>query len=371
VVVTGTVANERDNAQPPTEPLADAGRAGAAAYYVWPLVWVGAAPDNAYASVGQGGSPSDINLDQLADIVVEVDLPQQLRARSLRDGLVVFDFSTWAPYIEAHGMPVDFFELSQLVLRRLALMNAHVACVHTALRHVQDVGHPVTALSPRSILSMNRFDDPQGVGLPDPAIGQIFSARFASTYRPDIPKALDWRIMHRRVVVTTETVDESFRLLAGLLDHASSDRVISLVDLLVRSAAAYGGHDFSQALITAWAVIESLMQEFWERYVERNREREIAGERVSFINAKRKERLTDSANITASIVAEMLSLLDELPMDLFQKLSQVRVARNKWIHDLVPVSAQNADLAVQVAADMLRLVEQLEVDVRQGLALQI
>jgi hypothetical protein len=357
--------------QSDAEQQAERARSEAAAYYAWPLVWVGAAPDNIHVSVPPGEMPPDLELSQLEQVVVEADLPQGVRIRAHRDGMFVFDFSTWAPYTTDPAQPLgDFFELANLVLRRVALMNAHVACLHTAILRIQNIAHGVTALSPSGILPMSPYDAPEGVSLPDPRIGHIHSARYAVTYSSHLPMVMDWRIGHR-MLVETPTVEESFRLLGGLLSHGSTEQVIALADLIVRSAAAYGDHDYNQALMTAWAITESLLQELWERYIEDNRQREIDGLVVPFINADRKKRLTEDRDITASLTAEMLSLHDRLPLELYRDLSTVRVARNKWIHDLDPVSADTAGRALAVAEEMLRLVEQIDLSMTQGLSLQI
>ena len=81
--------------------------------------------------------------------------------------------------------------------------------------------------------------------------------------------------------------------------------------------------------------------------------------------------MTEGRDITASTTAEILSLLDRLPLDLFRNLSKVRGARNKWIHDLAPVPAGTAHLALEVAEDMLRLVEGLDIATCKSLSVQI
>ncbi len=91
-----------------------AGRAGAAAYYGWPLVWTGKAPDNVHVSVPRGELPPNVNLEQLADIVIEVSLPGNLRARAHRDGLIAFDFSSWAPRLDLASDQAGLTELQRL-----------------------------------------------------------------------------------------------------------------------------------------------------------------------------------------------------------------------------------------------------------------
>jgi hypothetical protein len=349
---------------------AAAARSNAAAYYVWPLVWIGSVPDNVHVSVGQGEMPPPLVLDQLEEAIVTVELSHGIRARAHRDGLLVFDFSEWAPYRDASPAERRFEDLAKLVLRRVALMNAHVACLLTALLRDQNLGLRATALSPASIFPMHPYEQPQTVGLPDPRLGHVYGARYPSTYGAHAPMVLDWRISGR-LLIETATIESSFVQLESMLNGEDPDRTIALADLLVRAVAAYSDHDYSQALITAWTVIESLLQEQWGTYVQANRERTVDGERVSFINAGRKKRLTEDRDITASLVSELLSILDRLPIATYHKVSEVRVARNKWIHDLVPAAASTAQLAIESAADMLRLLGHADLAFSTGLSIQI
>lgn len=261
-----------------------AAQSGAAGYYVWPLVWLGSAPDNVHVSFGPGETPPPIALSQLEETVATADLSHGVRARAHRDGLIVFDFSAWAPYSE-DGLADDRFEsLANLVLRRVGLMNSHVACLLTALLRTQNLGLTVSALSPSLIFPMNSFDRPTSVGLPDSRMAHIYDARHPSTYGPYRPMVMDSRIGGRQLVELS-TLERSFVLLDEILSGENPDRTIALVDLLVRGAAAHSAHDYNQSLITAWAVIESLLQERWEAYIQDNREREVDGVKLSFINA--------------------------------------------------------------------------------------
>jgi len=53
----------------------------------------------------------------------------------------------------------------------------------------------------------------------------------------------------------------------------------------------------------------------------------------------------------------MLSLVGRIPFPLYLRLREPREARNKWIHQLAPVSADTAGNAFAVAQDLLELTE--------------
>ncbi len=80
---------------------------------------------------------------------------------------------------------------------------------------------------------------------------------------------------------------------------------------------------------------------------------------VPFINAERREKLTESPDFTASVVSEILSLTDNVPVDLYRDVSTVRRVRNAWMHELQPVTRAEAELA-KVAERMLSFVEGID-----------
>lgn len=343
-------------------------RAEAEAFYLQPLMWIGAAPTGLAVGADPGTGPPPANFDELKDVVAETSLPQSLRVRVFRDGMFVFDFSQWAPYLSEHFQLGNFEALAELTLRRVGLMNAYLACLFTALIRTQSVATDPMALTPGARFSIASYEDVEGgMGLPNSLAGHIYLARFAATYSPALPPNLDFRISIRSVIEIS-TVEESFRLMAELLGQPAQERALGLSELLVRSGAAYWDHDYSLCLITAWAITEALLQEQWDQYLDDNRQREIEGSQVAFISRKRKDQLT-GRDITASLMAEVLSLVDRLPFALYGDLSEVRRARNSWIHSLSPVSSATAQTAMRVAEDMLRLVKDIDLEMPKNLRL--
>ena len=102
------------------------------------------------------------------------------------------------------------------------------------------------------------------------------------------------------------------------------------------------------------------MQRLWNRYVDENRLRQVAGTEVVFINSDRRDKLIKSRDFTPSVISEILSLTNRLPFELYQEISKVRQARNEWLHDLRPVSRDDASRAVKTAEQMLSLVDKVD-----------
>jgi hypothetical protein len=224
-------------------------RGEAAAYFLWPLAWVGAPPDNIYVSVGPGEYPPEPPLGQFWNVIVTAELPDGLRDAGDRDGMFVLTSQPGAP-LPPDEVP-DFDAVAQVVVRRVTLMNAHLACVYTAVIRGQRYSTDPTA--------------------------QVHMARYRSTYPSQVPLQMDYRLC-RTFTVGTDEVNESFRLLQRLLTYSSSTEVLPLAELLLRSAAALSRHNYSIALILAWAVTEALLGELWERYLDDTKVRPGDGE---------------------------------------------------------------------------------------------
>jgi hypothetical protein len=119
-----------------------------------------------------------------------------------------------------------------------------------------------------------------------------------------------------------------------------------------------------------WTIAERLLRTLWRRYVGENRQREIDGDTVNFImGARRKALLEDTRTYSAAVVSEILSLTGQIPLELYREQAAARSARNNWVHDLKPVSREQAQASVKVAEQMLRLVENIDLEVPLSLHL--
>jgi hypothetical protein len=156
-----------------------------------------------------------------------------------------------------------------IVMRRTALANAHVACLHTALAR-PGPSLNVTASDPGTMLPVMRWDAPLEFHLAPMFLAGTFDARDVATYGGRPPHD-DYRL--QRPVIAVATLDESFRLLSELLGSDSSDPLLALADLLTRSAAAFGRYDVSVSLVLAWAMIETMINDLWERFIDQTEAR--------------------------------------------------------------------------------------------------
>jgi len=309
-----------------------------AAFYVWPAVLI------------NNSDPAAENIP-LEEEVFRKTLRYGIAVKILREGIVVFDFSDWpAEKGKRHINPGDFDETVERVVRRVSVMNAYLTCFYTAVYRLQQTRMPVMRVHSSSLLQFASLDDPTlqttVTGCPD---------AFIRAVRTDS----NWRRAPRSVEVQAKTIKSSFQQFDLVLDERRTD-MIAFADLYLRSCLACAEHEYSLALITAWTIIEKVLNFLWFEYLDENRERERDTESLPFISKDRRDRLTNGRDFTASVVSEILSLNSRISFSLYRSLSEVRKARNNWMHDLKPASRKMARSAIEAAGEMMALAFKLE-----------
>lgn len=229
-------------------------------------------------------------------------------------------------------------------------MNAHLACLYTARKRIDNMSGAPMAVGPPDLI---RVQDDGGMSLSgNPHLGELLRAGQEG-------RAGDWRLA-RSELVSKEAMEESLSLLGAMLTNAGSE-ALPLAALALRAAAAHHDHNFDSSLIQSWALAEKLLTTIWERYLDESRDRDFGEEDGPFISAKRRETLT-GRDFTISVVCEVLSLLDRLPFGLYRRQGAVRRARNKWMHQLEPVEVAESAQSLFLALDLLRLVWGIDLD---------
>jgi hypothetical protein len=211
--------------------------------------------------------------------------------------------------------------------------------------------------------------DPDGLGaFRSPVIAELATARYPATYHPGLPKRMDWRNRTRTsIFIRPNAVEQSFAMFGEILDRPNAVRLITLADLLTRSVKALSELTFEVSLGLSWMVCEACLDQMWDRYLDRQTRKEIDGVLTQVINRERRDKL-NGRDYSASVIAEILSLADVLPYRDYKELSQVRSARNDWIHDLETVEPAVARKASELAQRMLFQVEGVHFTVWPSLA---
>jgi hypothetical protein len=275
-------------------------------------VWVGPQPDS-----GEATEP----------IVYKRTLSPDILVRVYRDAVVAFDFSKWSPG-RIEGVPA-FTEQGRAVLRRLELLNTYLVCLYTATQDTDNW----TPQQWRSLSAMNWIQ-----------IWTIDSEDELRRIRAMLPTDSN------RLSISLDAIAKSFDLLEHVLGQQTD--VVQLLDLYLRITEHYQTFQHSLCLTLGWTLVEAILDDVWKRYIEQNRQKEVDGVMMPFINQNRKERLT-SNDYSASMITETLSLLGVIPFDLYELLTKVRRARNGWMHSLVRPSEEDAREAVLLAKRMI------------------
>jgi hypothetical protein len=150
---------------------------------------------------------------------------------------------------------------------------------------------------------------------------------------------------------TQRAADDLSNVIVGGLED------VLLLDLFLRGSKAFYDHNYSLSLITHWTVAEKLLNVLWQQLQDDSRER---GGQV-FIDSNRRKRLNDGRTFTATVMSEMLSFAGYIPQDVYTNLTSARKARNDWMHNLKPVSADDASLASGVCEKLLKQVKGYDV----------
>lgn len=321
-------------------------------YYIPPKAWLGKQPRK------RGNTDTHLNdenfdLAQLADVVHDRTLSSGIHARAYCDGLFLFGFDGVDGFTpEPSPEKLNSFEDTALLrLERTEVLNAHVVCLRNSLSRLQRWGLPFQTITPHDLLSHAADDDPhKGVGFRSDRDADLHLARYASSYNPRYPMILDRRVQGRMLTIENATIADSFAQLERLLSFDSTTplRLCSLFNFAMSSLQ---DHDYPRSLITAWAIIERLLDEEWTSYVAGQRRRDVNGEDTVFINTDRVKK-PEGRDYTASVRTEVLSLLDCLSFDTYKKMENARRVRNGWMHELKDVQMSDALEAIQVTAEL-------------------
>ncbi len=311
------------------------------AHYLWPPKWLGSAPrwaDDPTLAI----DPAD-----LADVVAEGSLPPAIRFRAYRDGMLAFDLGSWGDPVRLSDASTENFEaVAEYQVRCARLMNAHLACIHTA----GSAGAKPTVLTPDRVMSVRWTDGRfQSGGAAMAMSFELWRARGQGL------SSTDWRLVGRHEVISTEAINDSIELLRALLERPEQGTVLLRAELIYRSAAAYSDHDPSAALVLAWTATEGLLGDLLTAYLESRED----------MNYERKTFLK-SPNVQARVTAELLSIAGHLPFPLYRGVVKAGQRRNSWLHSEKPISPEDAENAIQTAQDLFALVEGVRLQMPLG-----
>lgn len=292
-----------------------------------PAIWVEHKPDPV--------SVRELNLPVHHAAVLETELDSGITVRVQRDGTFLFDFTNWslAPQVVIpgykppghgipHRLPVEtdkaLHSAENFAIDRAKVMNVQQACLATSEQFLKSrtelMGFPVDA---QSTLKGQTFED--AVSYNENATDVHSLARNTANNRYTVSPN---RLLPRRVV-ELEVVEHSLTLLDQiLLDNDLT--LINMVDSLFGAARRYTERRAGEAIVVAWAVCEQLLSFAWDALLD---DAKSAGR----MPGKRRKKFV-GRDYTASVMAEMLEITNNIDFSLYSRLEVARKSRNDWAH---------------------------------------
>ena len=281
--------------------------------------------------LGEAYPVSDGKVDarKLKDTVYRKILDSGVEVKIYRDGMFAFRFSDWPTgrYPTLGERTRGEFDVAKMRTQRIRLLNAHLACLYTALWRQQDSTLKRMIVSPDEMIPMKLIDDDsEHITSGDRFYSMLDARNPASVKHWSPPLEVDWRFS-KDMVVEVGTVEESIALLDQVLLYPDEDALV-LTALYARAAKHHEERNHDICLITSWAVVERLLNRLWGTP-------------------------TGVRTPAARRLIENLYAADRLTSRLCEEISLVCEARDGWIHRLESVTKENSGKAIRAAEAML------------------
>ena len=332
-------------------------------YFYMPPLWLGKQPTDDELSY-----PTN----ELIKVVASKHLSVGIKIDACRDGIFVFDFTAWPDgcpvTIPSHTIEGGKRPPEEVMKAReknaehryncMAVMNAHLACMSTAITKIEGNALPIKQIiTPSSYFTTDYRNGHRSlVGINDDA--EPILAYVSANYHLD----KDILKKRRRTTIKLDAVEHAFDLLSKIFASNIPDMLL-MTTLIYYSAINYSRHDFSTALTISWTVCEKLLRILWDGYIEdMSHLVDEKGTRIRVINKDRRKALT-GANLTAYVMSEMLALAGRIKNDTYIKLSNARKNRNDWLHSLTRISGTMAAECIRTAELFLEEVSAVELKV--------
>lgn len=315
---------------------------------------MGAAPAWVPAFPGQSAEA------KLDDVVVEATLPDGLRSRAYRDGMLAYHFSA------EHGPEASFADSFATYAQRLQIINAHLACLKASLTHYVQIG-PATN---ENVVGFHWEQDDAyaasgGVAIGGGEAGIMMMSLARARVEPPLGP-LDWRFIRMGAVVSEDEIERSYGLMRRLLELGGDRRGDALLyaELLVRAEAALSVQDNAGALVYAWTAAEGLLQSMFSRWLDdcakdQDAGQDAQGNKRAFLDADRRKKLR-GRDMTAWHMTEIGSLAGWLPYDLYRIIRDCTSARNRWLHERDLNALEEAPRAILAAQELFKLAEGID-----------
>ncbi len=306
------------------------------AYFFEPGIWFG---DSYFP-------PFTPPSDRLSDVVATGTVPGIGTIEIQREGLIWLDFTgtdLCGPSNTGQHTS-DVLNDAKILTKRAQLMTAHSTCVAKA-RFEQDrvaFAAGTVVSSSRQIIAGGAIDIPNSTD----AVLQAFCQK---RWNQGVVVPY-WETFGggqtTRHILSEDVAKRSIFLFAAI---AGQERLISILNFLVRAEASLADHEFTDGLIQGWTAIEMGIDKLWDDLVDRLAPKGTTG------RADRRRRLQDDRTYSASVRIEMLQLANALDLQTCDSINLLRKARNDLLHLGTLVGPDITTAAVTVAAQLLKI----------------
>ncbi len=317
------------------------------AHYLWPPQWIGAAP--AWTEPGPTAY-SQSNPSDLGDLIAAAELPEGVRCRVFRDGMLAYEF----------GPEADF---ERWMSRGVRLMNAHLACLHAVLDPMFKSSIVTLWNTMQVEFESGTFIAMNARGDGGAALALYFARRPTSVFAAD---TADWRYSRVGQPISEASIQQSLALLDRLLDGPAREARLLRAELLVRAKVALADLDASGGLTNAWTAVEAMLGDLFRRYLDENADRPVgtdsAGNPLKFIAGSRRSFL-GGRDVTVRHTLEFLSLVDRLSFAHYREALRCSKARNEWLHTGKEPAADIAYAAIRLAGELFEILHDVPLHV--------
>lgn len=273
--------------------------------------------------------PSSEDVSEAADVVVTCAIGSGVEVHVTRDGLVLFDCSD-EPFT---GGPASY-----VLSARLTLANAFLACLHSAVLHVDRFRFERIVVTHSN--AVHRRD------------GTLFvnEAVARALLQHDGHSLSGW-VLGGGIHATTSWIP-SRHLLSTEALHTAVDRRRFLMngaleqlrryELLAKATVAAQEHDFALTLIIGWSLVEQALMRLWREAVE-----------ALAASNDGNPTFTPYTRMNIKTVLDLLRTTGDLTDEIYEDFNNLRRSRNAWAHRLAPVDADTAERAIAAAGAAL------------------
>ena len=142
-----------------------------------------------------------------------------------------------------------------------------------------------------------------------------------------------------RIQVKPETVREILSNTEKLLTH---ERLSDDMRLFNEGLTHFANSEFAQSFIMGWSVIERYYTALWKVLLSKKK-----------ITKKRLGKLTNPSQWTFDVILEFLNLQDVIDDDLYDRLLKLKSRRNKFYHEGMSVTNDDAKLCLTHAKKLI------------------